>query len=99
MKAVDYILNNTLPGPEGCEGTALKNLEFPDSALLLMITRRKKIKGEYSRKKTEKYIWQVLPPRGGTILRGLDSVTVLSKIEDEKMVVYKLLNSFNDTAE
>jgi cell volume regulation protein A len=38
--------------------------------------------------------WQVLPPRGNTILRGWDQVTVLSKVEDQKKVIEILEGAF-----
>ena len=95
-----------LPEPEGCIGPAIKDLKFPESTLLLMIARREKQYIKYNKiinilkrgKKNdltkENYIWQVLPPRGDTILRGCDKITILSKIEDEKTVVDLLINSF-----
>jgi cell volume regulation protein A len=42
----------------------------------------------------ESDIWQVLPPRGDTTLRGWDQITVLSRVEDEKKIREILLNSF-----
>jgi len=42
-------------------------------------------------------VWQVLPPRGDTVLCGWDQITVLSKVEDEKRVREILLNSFNES--
>ena len=42
-------------------------------------------------------VWQVLPPRGDTILRGWDQITILSKVEDEEKITEMLLNLFNET--
>ncbi len=74
-----------LPDPEGCEGPVIKDLDLPANTLLLMIARRQK-------RPTE--IWQVLPPRGDTVLRGWDQVTILSKVEDEEKVRDVLLEAF-----
>ena len=41
-------------------------------------------------------VWQVLPPRGDTILQGWDQVTVLSKVEDEEAVRKALLDTFGN---
>jgi len=46
------------------------------------------------RNEEESDIWQVLPPRGDTILRGWDQVTILTKVEDQKKVIEELKNSF-----
>jgi cell volume regulation protein A len=43
-------------------------------------------------------VWQVLPPRGDTVLLGWDQVTVLSKVEDEEKVRAVLLSSFKNAA-
>ncbi len=128
-----------LPDPEGCKGPTIKDLNLPDSALLLMITRRQKVPmlfrktqkimsllnervmkhGEEAKILVDKAqeiilkinerkyfhkdeneeecdVWQVLPPRGDTILRGWDQVTVLSKVEDEEAVRKALNNAFED---
>jgi len=42
----------------------------------------------------ESDIWQVLPPRGDTILRGWDQVTILSKVEEQEKVIETLKGSF-----
>lgn len=44
----------------------------------------------------ESDVWQVQPPRGDTILRGWDQITVLSKIEDEDNVKETLLKAFEN---
>jgi len=43
----------------------------------------------------ESDIWEVLPPRGDTILRGWDQVTVLTKVGDQEKVINELKGSFN----
>jgi cell volume regulation protein A len=48
------------------------------------------------KKSEEEDVWQVLPPRGDTILRGWDQITVLSKIEDEERVKKILIETFNN---
>ena len=99
------IFTVALPGTEGCEGPAIKDLKFPNSALLLMIARRKKhikkirkllyfLKRDFMHEEIH-YIWRVLPPRGDTVLHGWDQVTVLSKVEDEEEVINTLINSFD----
>lgn len=96
----------SMPDPEGCKGPAIKDIKLPESVLLLMIARRRKhfkiapgiftlLKRAANREKEKtKYVWQVLPPRGGTILRGWDQVTILSKVEDQKQAIETLLDSF-----
>jgi cell volume regulation protein A len=126
-----------MPDPEGREGPAIKDLKLPESTLLLMIARRKKVPmlfrktqrilnllnersvkhGKEAKELVDKAqdiilqinekkyfhkdeneeetdIWQVLPPRGDTILRGWDQVTVLTKIEDQERVIEELKGSF-----
>jgi len=41
-------------------------------------------------------IWQVLPPRGDTVLHGWDQITVLAKVEDEEKVRTALLKAFDN---
>jgi cell volume regulation protein A len=41
-------------------------------------------------------VWQVLPPRGDTVLQGWDQITVLSKVEDEEAVRKALLDTFGN---
>jgi cell volume regulation protein A len=48
------------------------------------------------KKSEEEDVWQVLPPRGDTILHGWDQITVLSKVEDEDEVKSVLLESFEN---
>jgi cell volume regulation protein A len=126
-----------MPDPEGCEGPAIKDLDLPDSTLLLMIARRQKVPvlfkqtrkiikllnersenfGEEAKELVEKAqeiileinekrnfnsgdnegerdIWQVLPPRGDTVLRGWDHVTILTTIGDQQKVIDTLKGSF-----
>jgi cell volume regulation protein A len=42
----------------------------------------------------ESDIWEVLPPRGDTVLRGWDQVTVLTKVGDQERVIEELKGSF-----
>jgi cell volume regulation protein A len=127
-----------MPDPEGCEGPAIKDLNLPDSTLLLMIARRQKVPmlfkktqkilnllnersvkhGEEARELVEKAqeiilkmnekryfrkddneeesdVWEVLPPRGDTVLRGWDQVTILTKVGDQEKVIEELKGSFN----
>ncbi|MDR3000845.1 MAG: potassium/proton antiporter [Fibromonadaceae bacterium] len=79
-----------LPGPEDAQGPFIRDLELPEDALLLMITRKQK--------QLKKQSWQVLPPKGDIALCGLDQITVLSKIEDEEKVKETLLKSFEKEA-
>jgi cell volume regulation protein A len=37
----------------------------------------------------------VLPPKGDTVLRGWDQVTVLAKVEDQEKVIAELNGAFN----
>ena len=131
-----------MPDPEGCEGPAIKDLNLPDSAVLLMIARRQKVPvlfkqtrkiikllneersekcGEEAKdliEKAQKIIleinekrnfnkdgndeegdfWHVLPPRGDTILRGWDQVTILAEVEDQKKVIEELTGAFKTCA-
>jgi len=75
-----------LPDPEGREGPVIKDLKLPDNTLLLMIARRQK---------TPSDIWNVLSPRGDTVLRGWDQITILSKVEDEEKVRDMLQKAFS----
>jgi len=51
----------------------------------------------HSDENEEEYdVWQVLPPRGDTVLRGWDQITVLSKVEDEEKVRSTLLKAFEN---
>jgi cell volume regulation protein A len=127
----------SMPDPEGCEGPAIKDLNLPDSTLLLMVARRQKVPvlfkqtrkiikllnersekyGEEAKELVEKAqeiilkinekrnfnkegneeegdFWQVLPPRGDTVLRGWDHVTVLSTVGDQEKVIEILKGSF-----
>jgi cell volume regulation protein A len=126
-----------MPDPEGCEGPAIKDLNLPESTVLLMIARRQRVPVIY--KKAQKIlnmlndgsaeygdeakeladkaqeviskinekrfshkeeneegsdIWQVLTPKGDTVLRGWDQVTILAKVEDQEKVTEELKNSF-----
>jgi cell volume regulation protein A len=127
-----------MPDPEGCDGPAIKDLNLPESTLLLMIARRQKVPVLFKQtrkiikllnERSEKYneeakelvekaqeiilkinekrsfnkegneeegdFWQVLPPKGDTVLRGWDQVTVLAKVEDQKKVTEELTGAFN----
>jgi len=42
----------------------------------------------------ESDIWQVLPPRGDTVLRGWDHVTILAKVGDQEKVIDEIKNRF-----
>jgi cell volume regulation protein A len=64
----------------------IKDLKLPDNTLLLMIARRQK---------TPSDIWNVLSPRGDTVLRGWDQITILSKVEDEEKVREMLQKAFS----
>ncbi|GHV16234.1 K(+)/H(+) antiporter NhaP2 [Fibrobacterales bacterium] len=98
-----------LPDPEGSDGPVIKDLRLPDGALLIMITRKRKIprppkhhpktllmesraKRNVNREKMND-IWQVLPPRGDTVLKGWDQVTVLAKAKDEEKIREILCNT------
>jgi cell volume regulation protein A len=131
-----------MPDPEGCEGPAIKDLNLPDSAVLLMIARRQKVPVLFKQtrkiikllneERSEKYgeeakdliekaqkiileinekrnfnkdgndeegdFWHVLPPRGDTILRGWDQVTILAEVEDQKKVIEELTGAFKTCA-
>ena len=127
-----------MPDPEGCEGPAIKDLNLPESAVLLMIARRQKVPmlfkqtrkiikllneehsekyGEEAKELVEKAreiilrinekrsfnkegneeegdLWRIHPPKGDTVLRGWDQVTVLSKVEDQEKVTEELEGAF-----
>ena len=126
-----------MPDPDGCEGPAIKDLNLPESTLLLMIARRQRVSVLYRKaqkvlnllnKQSERHgdeakelvdkaqeivseindkrlfireegeeesdVWQVLPPRGDTILRGWDHVTILSKVEDQEKVTEEINGAF-----
>jgi cell volume regulation protein A len=38
--------------------------------------------------------WQVLPPKGDTVLRGWDQVTILTKVGDQEKVIEELKGAF-----
>jgi cell volume regulation protein A len=132
-----------MPDPEGCEGPAIKDLNLPDSTLLLMIARRQKVPvlfkqtrkiikllneersekyGEEAKELVEKAreiilkineernfnkegneeegdFWQVLPPRGDTVLRGWDQVTILAQIGDQEKITEELTGAFKTSQE
>jgi len=51
----------------------------------------------HSGENEEEYdVWQVLPPRGDTVLYGWDQITVLAKVEDEERVRAALLKAFEN---
>jgi len=126
-----------MPDPEGCEGPAIKDLNLPDSTVLLMIARRQRVPllykkaqkilnmlndgsaeyGDEAKELVDKAqevmskinekrfshkeeneeagdIWQVLPPRGDTVLRGWDQITILAKVEDQEKVTKELNGAF-----
>jgi cell volume regulation protein A len=126
-----------MPDPDGCEGPAIKDLNLPDSTVLLMIARRQRVPllykkaqkilnmlndgsaeyGDEAKELAEKAqevmskinekrfshkeeseesgdIWQVLPPRGDTVLRGWDQITILAKVEDQEKVTKELNGAF-----
>ncbi|MCL2101768.1 MAG: potassium/proton antiporter [Fibromonadales bacterium] len=80
-----------LPGPEDAKGPLIRDLVLPEDALLLMIARKQKVP-------SKKQSWQVLPPKGDTVLQGWDQITVLSKVEDEEKVENILLESFTSAS-
>ncbi|MDR1837464.1 MAG: hypothetical protein LBQ89_07380, partial [Treponema sp.] len=38
--------------------------------------------------------WRVLPPRGDTVLRGWDQVTILAQVGDQERVIEELKSAF-----
>jgi potassium/hydrogen antiporter len=67
-----------LPDPEGAPGKLIRDLELPQGAVIVMVTRGK----------------EVLAPKGGTRLMGWDRVTVLAHAKDEARIREALLGPF-----
>jgi cell volume regulation protein A len=137
------VFNVGMPDPEGCEGPAIKDLNLPESTLLLMIARRQKVPilfkqtrkiikllneersekyGEEAKELVEKArdiilkinekrsfnkegneeegdFWRVLPPKGDTVLRGWDQVTILAQVGDQKKITEELTRAFKTSQE
>ncbi len=68
-----------LPDPRGAEGPAIRDLALPAGAVITLVTRGK----------------EVLSPKGGTVLRGWDQVTILAHAKDEEAVRAALLEPFS----
>jgi len=68
--------------------------ELVDKAQELISKINEKKYFHKDRNEEESDIWQVLPPRGDTILRGWDQVTILTKVEDQKKVIEELKGAF-----
>lgn len=69
-----------LPDPKGAIGPAIQDLALPAGAVITLITRGK----------------EVLSPKGATVLRGWDQVTVLAHARDEEAIRAALLDPFNE---
>ena len=68
-----------LPDPRGAEGPAIRDLALPAGAVITLVTRGK----------------EVLSPKGGTVLKGWDQVTVLAHAKDEATVRAALIEPFS----
>jgi potassium/hydrogen antiporter len=68
-----------LPDPKDAIGPAIRDLALPAGAVITLITRGK----------------EVLSPKGETVLRGWDQVTVLAHAQDEDAIRAALLEPFN----
>jgi cell volume regulation protein A len=97
------VFSVTLPEHKRSASLAVKDIALPDNALFLMIARREKIvkrrlKIFRSNKHTEtdEYTWNIISPRGDTILQGWDHITVLSSIDDEENIINSLISLFEE---
>ena len=74
-------------------GEEAKELVEQAHEIILKINERRYFHKDANEEESD--IWQVLPPRGDTILRGWDQVTVLTKVGDQEKVINELKGSFN----
>jgi cell volume regulation protein A len=73
-------------------GEEVRDLAFKAQDIVAKIKEKKPL---YKEENDLSDVWQVLPPKGDTALRGWDQITILSKIEDKEEVKEILLESFS----
>ena len=89
QKILSLLNKNTIK-----HGEEAKMLVDKAAEIIMEINEKKYF---HSDENEEEYdVWQVLPPRGDTVLYGWDQITVLAKVEDEKKVREALLNAFEN---
>jgi cell volume regulation protein A len=74
-------------------GEQAKELVEKAQEIILKTNEKRNFNKEENEEESD--FWQLLPPRGDTILRGWDQVTVLTKVEDQEKVIEELNGSFN----
>ena len=83
MAPSDYdLIVVDLPDPKGRPGPRIRDLQLPEGAVIILITR-----GE-----------EVVIPKGNTRLQGWDQVTVLAHVPDEEKVIAAILETFEEEA-
>jgi cell volume regulation protein A len=73
-------------------GEEAKELVEKAQEIILKINEKRSFNKEGNEEEGD--FWQVLPPRGDTVLRGWDQVTILSKVEDQERIIEELNGSF-----
>lgn len=82
MAHTDYdLVVVDLPDPRGAEGPRIRDLELPEGAVIVLITRGP----------------EVVLPKGNTHIQGWDHVTVLAHAPDEEVVREALIAPFMAT--
>jgi cell volume regulation protein A len=75
-------------------GEEAKTLVEKAQEIILKVNEKKHFLGNQDEEEID--VWQVLPPRGDTVLQGWDQITVLSKVEDEEAVRKALRHAFEN---
>jgi len=73
-------------------GEEAKELVEKAQEIILKINEKRYFRKDDNEEESD--VWEVLPPRGETILRGWDQVTVLTKVGDQAKVIEELKGSF-----
>jgi hypothetical protein len=76
-------------------GEEAKELIEKAQEIILKINEKRNFNEEGNEEEGD--FWQVLPPKGDTVLHGWDHVTVLSTVEDQKKVIETLNGSFKSS--
>ena len=77
-------------------GEEAKELVEKAQEIILKINEKRNFSKEGTEEEGD--FWQVLPPKGDTVLRGWDQVTILAKVEDQEKVTEALNGAFKHPA-
>jgi cell volume regulation protein A len=73
-------------------GEEAKELVEKAQEIILKINEERNFNKEGTEEEGD--FWQVLPPRGDTVLRGWDQVTILAQVGDQEKITKELTAAF-----